>query len=86
MDAAASDADGQAPASTTHEPATAAEQQYQFERVGQQIEYFSSVGHITDTEMGNLQTEIARLDQAGRREMLRKLTQALNSGAIEGRF
>jgi hypothetical protein len=33
-----------------------------------------------------LQGEIARLDDEGRRQMLSLLTQALNSGELEGRF
>jgi hypothetical protein len=70
----------------SHDFATASEKQYQLEQVSQRIEYFSSIGSISDMEMGNLQTEIAKLDGAGRTAMLRKLTQAMNSGAIDGRF
>lgn len=62
------------------------ETRIQLDRVSQKIDYYSSVGHISAIEMGNLEMEIAKLDPAGRRAMLRRLTQALNSGAIEGRF
>jgi len=77
---------GQVSQSASYDPATAAEQQYQLDQVSQRIEYFSSVGNISDMEMVDLQMEIARLDDAGRTAMLRKLTQAMNSGAIDGRF
>ena len=72
--------------SATPNPDNRPESSFQLDRVSQKIDYFSSVGHISEVEMGNLEMEIAKLDPVDRREMLRKLTQALNSGAIEGRF
>lgn len=72
--------------SATLNPDNRPESSFQLDRVSQKIDYFSSVGHISEVEMGNLEMEIAKLDPVDRREMLRKLTQALNSGAIEGRF
>ena len=58
----------------------------QLEHVSEQIEYFMSVGRMSDSEMANLEREIARLDTEGRRAMLRKLTKAMNTGAIDARF
>jgi len=63
-----------------------AENQYQPELVAQQLEYHTSVGSISDMDMQKLQIEIAKLDEASRKEMLRKLTRALNSGRLEGRL
>jgi len=60
--------------------------EYQREFVSQQLEYFASVGSISDTDMQKLQADIAKLDDVGRKEMLRKLTRSLNSGRIEGRL
>ena len=54
--------------------------------VSHQIEYYSSVGHISELEMQNLQTDIAHLDAAGRRDMFRRLVQELNSGRLQGRL
>ena len=63
-----------------------AENQYQRELVAQQLNYHTSVGSISDTDMLMLQGEIAKLDEAGRKEMLSGLTRALNSGQLEGRL
>ena len=56
------------------------------EQISQQLEYYTSVGSISDAEMQQLQIDIARLDAKGRTEMLRELTRALNSGRLEGRL
>lgn len=56
------------------------------EAVAQQIEAYSSVGAITDTQMQELQADIAQLDDASRKQMLSKLLRALNSGDIKGRL
>ena len=74
------------PDANNFDPETAIANDHQFERVSDQIDYFSSIGKISDTEMGELQFEIAKLDEAGRRAALRKLAQALNSKSIDGRF
>ncbi len=63
-----------------------AEIEYQRELVSQQLEYYSSVGSISDTDMQKLQMDIAKLDEASRKEMLRELMRALNSGRLEGRL
>jgi len=67
-------------------PTDPAENQRRRELVTQQLEYFSSVGSISNTDMQILQGEIAKLDNAGRKEMLGRITQALNSGQLEGRL
>lgn len=56
------------------------------EQISQQLEYYVSVGRISDAEMQKLQIDIAKLDADGRTEMLRELTRALNSGRLEGRL
>lgn len=63
-----------------------AEMESQRELVSQQLEYYSSVGSISDLEMQQLQMDMAKLDDAGRQEMLRELTRALNSGRLKGLF
>jgi len=60
--------------------------EYQRELVAQQLEYYASVGSISDADMQKLQMDIAKLDDAGRTEMLRELMRALNSGRLEGRL
>ena len=61
-----------------------AEMQRRRDAIDQQIDYYSSIGQISETEMQALQAEIATLDTSGRREMLGKLTRAMNSGSIRG--
>lgn len=56
------------------------------ERVVQQLDYYTSVGSISDVEMQQLHGEIATLDEAGQKEMLSKLTRAMNSGELSGRL
>lgn len=60
------------------------ETEYQRQRVIQQLEYHTSVGRISPLDMQKLQGEIAKLDEAGRKEMLINLTRAINSGKLEG--
>ena len=54
--------------------------------VSQQLDYYVSLGRISEAEMAQLQSDIARLDPDARTDMLRRLTQALNSGMLEGRL
>ena len=63
-----------------------AENQIKRDIVVQQLEYHKSAGEISNADMQKLQMQIGKLDQVSRREMLRKLTQALNSGELQGRF
>ncbi len=76
----------QAEAEAVLSTAAIAERQYQRDQVAQQLNYHTSVGSISDLDMQKLQGEIAKLDAAARREMLRELTRALNSGELEGRL
>jgi hypothetical protein len=63
-----------------------AELEYRRELVAQQLEHYASVGSISDADMQKLQIDIAKLDDAGRMEMLRELSRAFNSGRLEGRL
>lgn len=63
-----------------------AAQLQQRDAVAQQIEAYGATGIITDAQMLELQADIAQLDAASRRQMLSKLTRALNSGEIKGRL
>lgn len=67
-------------------PVNPAEMETWREQISQQLEYYTSVGRISDSEMQQLQMDIAKLDAQGRTEMLRELTRALNSGRLEGRL
>ena len=58
----------------------------QLEYVAQQIEYYSSVGTISDAEMESLQYEVAKLSGTDRKRMLSKLVVALNAGEIDGKL
>ena len=70
---ALSEASAQKDSAAVLEPEDEAKYQYQRELVAQQLEYHTSVGSISDTDMQKLQGEIAKLDEAGRKEMLSKL-------------
>jgi hypothetical protein len=65
-------------------PSTAELQQR--DGVAQQIEAYRAAGTITDAQMQELQADIAKLDAASRKQMLSKLTRALNTGEIKGRL
>jgi len=68
------------------DPVVQAEQQYRRERLEQEIEHYISVGKISDIEMQMLEADIAKLDEEGQKEMLRRLVRAINAGEIEGRL
>lgn len=65
-------------------PREIAEYERRRDDVAERINYFSSIGNISDMEMQQLQSEIARLDNAGRKEMLGRLIRAMNAGEIKG--
>jgi hypothetical protein len=67
-------------------PRDPAVDQQRHEAVAQQIENYRSAGAITDTQMQELQTDIAQLEDASRKQMLSKLIRALNAGDIKGRL
>lgn len=54
--------------------------------VEQQIEAYRGVGAITESQMQDLQADIAQLDDPTRKQMMSKLIRALNSGDIKGRL
>jgi hypothetical protein len=56
------------------------------EEVAHAIDYYISIGRISDAEMGRLKSDIARLPDPERRRMLARLVGALNSGQLEGRL
>jgi hypothetical protein len=64
----------------------AVEMEYHRAQVAQQLETYVSVGSISDVDMQRLQMDIARLDAAGRTEMLGELSRAFNSGILGGRL
>ena len=67
-------------------PRDAQKDRLQRERVEQQIERYRSAGAITDAQMTALQDDIAQLDPDSRREMLSKLSRAMNAQEIQGRM
>lgn len=56
------------------------------EVIAQQIEAYRATGTITDAQMQELQADIAKLDEASRKQMMSRLLRALNSGDIKGRL
>jgi hypothetical protein len=56
------------------------------EDVEQKLAQYRSAGRISDAEMSDLQGRIAKLDPASRREMLGRLTRAINAREIEGQL
>ena len=50
------------------------------------IDSYVALGAISPAEMANLQIKIARLPPSDRREMLTRLTKAMNSGDLQGEF
>ena len=73
-----------APSPAPYNPSAAELQQRDL--VAQQIEAYRAVGTITDAQMQELQADIAKLDAVSRKQMLSKLTRALNTGDIKGRL
>ena len=67
-------------------PRDQTETERQREQVAQQLEYYANVGRISDAQMQKLQMDIAKLDDAGRTEMLSRLSRAFNSETLEGRL
>jgi hypothetical protein len=67
-------------------PRDADKDRAQRERVERQIDHYRSVGAISETQMAELQNDIAQLDPAGQREMLSKLARAINAQEIQARM
>ena len=68
------------------DPADQARDKEQLESVMRKIEYYESVGSISDYQMQELQSEIVRLNSADRREGFKRLMRSMNSGAVEGQL
>ena len=64
------------------------EVEYEIRRqmVAQSLEYFVEGGQISNAEMANLQSQIARLKAEDRRAMLGQLGRLLDTGKIDGRL
>jgi hypothetical protein len=77
---------GNASSSVEAQPRNPSVDGQQREAVAQQIEGYRGAGTITDAQMQELQTNIAQLDEASRKQMMSKLIRALNSGEIKGRL
>ena len=56
----------------------------QLASVSQQLDQYILAGRVSESEMAALQIEMGKLDKSGQREMLKKLTRAINSGALAG--
>ena len=54
--------------------------------VDQQIEYYRSMGRISDSEMDSLLGEAAKLNPPDRKQLMSKLVRALNAGEISGKL
>lgn len=68
------------------DPAEQARNQKQFESVTQKIEYYESVGTISEFQMQQLQSEIVKLSPAARKEAFTLLMRTMSSGALEGQL
>lgn len=75
-----------APTTEQRDVQQAKDYQYQLEIVSGEIDYYLSRGSISEQEMSALQLQLAALDQPGRKQMMRKLLKAMNSGELDGRF
>ncbi len=58
----------------------------QRDAVSQSIDYYVSVGRITEQEMSRLQLDIARLNPDDRRAMMGAIVKAMNTGQLNGRL
>lgn len=64
--------------------AAATEYGHQVDAVTRQIDYYRSIGNISELQMVALQTEIGRLDKGDRQKMLNQLVKAISAGEIDG--
>ncbi len=75
-----------APALARVEEQADPEYQYQLEVMSAEIDNYVSRGSISDAEMADLHMQLARLDDNDRKQMMRKLVRAMNSGGLKGRL
>jgi hypothetical protein len=54
--------------------------------VAQSIDYYVSVGHITEQEMSRLHLDIAQLNPDDRRAMMGAIVRAMNHGQLDGQL
>lgn len=54
--------------------------------VFRQVDYYTSVGSISDQQMAQLQMDIAKLDKSGRKEILSRIVRAINAGELDAQF
>jgi hypothetical protein len=59
---------------------------YRLDSVQQSLDFYAQVGEISQAEMLQLQTEIAKLRPEDRTAMFSRLVRELNNGAIDGRL
>jgi len=65
---------------------SAADSLYLKASMHQDLDTYLGRGKIEPAEMANLQLQIARLPDEDRREMLTRLTKAMNAGELKGEF
>ena len=80
------DVRGDAPPALAPPPRNASADRQRREVIEQRIEAYGAAGSISDSQMLELQAEIAKLDESSRKQMMSKLVRALNSGDIKGRL
>ena len=56
------------------------------EAVAQRVDYYVSVGHITEQEMSRLHLDIAQLNPDDRRAMIGAIVRAMNHGQLDGQL
>jgi len=66
------------------EPDYTAENQYQLDGIAQKLDYFESVGRISEMEMLDIQMDIAKLHKSDRGQMLKRLVRTMNTGDVKG--
>jgi len=54
--------------------------------VAQSVDYYVSIGQITEREMSRLQQDIAQLNPTDRRAMMVALVRAINTGRLDGQL
>ena len=65
---------------------TEVDYQQQLQAVEQSLYFYTQVGRISQGEMRQLQSDIAKLRPEDRRDMFRRLAKALNDGTLDGRL
>ena len=65
---------------------TEVDYQQQPQAVEQSLYFYTQVGRISQGEMRQLQSDIAKLRPEDRRDMFRRLAKALNDGTLDGRL